>query len=54
MKKNKIQCVYICRIKIPKKREKEIIERLTIYHAKAIKQKSYNENLLSKQIAEKP
>ena len=45
MKKSRIQTVRIHRVKISKEEQKEILERLTDYHAKAIKQKLDKYNL---------
>lgn len=45
MKKSRIQNICIHRVKISQKKQKEISEKLTYYHAKAIKQKIDSFNL---------
>ncbi len=39
MKKSKIQNICIHRVKISQEEQKEILEKLTYYHAKSVKQK---------------
>ncbi len=45
MKKSKIQNICIHRVKISQEEQKEILEKLTYFHAKAIKHKLDNTNL---------
>lgn len=45
MKKSRIQNICIHRVDILKEEQKEILEKLTYYHTKAIKQKLDNTNL---------
>ncbi len=45
MKKSKIQNICIHRVKISQEEQKEILEKLTYYHAKSVKQKLDNFNL---------
>lgn len=48
MKKSRIQNICIHRVKISQDEQKEILEKLTCYHAKSIKQKLDNTNLSAK------
>lgn len=48
MKKSRIQNICIHRVKISQEKQKEISEKLTYYHAKAIKQKLDNASLSAK------
>lgn len=48
MKKSRIQNICIHRVKISQEAQKEILEKLTYYHAKAMKQQFDNKNLSSK------
>ncbi len=48
MKKSRIQNICIHRVKISQEEQKEILEKLTYYHTKAIKQKLDGTNLLTK------
>lgn len=45
MKKSRIQNICIHRIKISQEQQKEILEKLTHYHTKSMKQKLDNTNL---------
>ncbi len=45
MKKSRIQNICIHRVKISQEEQKEILEKLTYYHTKAIKQKLDDSNL---------
>lgn len=45
MKKSRIQNICIHRVNISQEKQKEIIEKLTYYHSKAIKQKLDDTNL---------
>jgi len=48
MKKSKIQNICIHRVKISQEKQKEILEKLTYYHAKSMKQKLDDTNLSAK------
>lgn len=48
MKKSRIQNICIHRVKISQEEQKEISEKLTYYHAKAMKQQFDNKNLSAK------
>ncbi len=48
MKKSRIQNICIHRVNISQEEQKEILEKLTYYHTKAIKQKLDNTNLSAK------
>lgn len=48
MKKSRIQNICIHRVKISQEEQKEILEKLTYYHAKSIKQIIDNTNLSAK------
>lgn len=48
MKKSRIQNICIHRVKISQEAQKEISEKLTYYHTKAIKQKLDDTNLSAK------
>lgn len=48
MKKSRIQNICIHRVNISREEQKEISEKLTYYHTKAIKQKLNDTNLSAK------
>ena len=48
MKKSRIKSVCFHKIKISQEKQKEILEKLTYYHTKAIRQKLDNTNLSAK------
>ncbi|MDE5670234.1 MAG: hypothetical protein K2I14_02050 [Eubacterium sp.] len=48
MKKSRIQNICIHRVNISQEAQKEILEKLTYYHTKTIKQKLDNTNLSAK------
>lgn len=48
MKKSRIQNICIHRVNISQEEQKEITEKLTYYHTKAMKQKLDNTNLSAK------
>ncbi len=48
MKKSRIQNICIHRVDISEDEQKEILDKLTYYHEKAIKQKLENSNLSAK------
>lgn len=48
MKKSRIQNICIHRVKISQEEQKEILEKLTYYHTKAMKQKLNDTNLSTK------
>ena len=48
MKKSRIQNICIHRVDISEEDQKEILEKLTYYHAKSIKQKYDSTNLSAK------
>lgn len=48
MKKSRIQNIYIQRVKTSQEEQKEILEKLTYYHTKAMKQIIDDTNLSAK------